>query len=118
MGKFKLPNNLRNQQSTSGVSTYREMLRNTNNDLCINIAKLMRDASIIELGDNYKNTIQAWNATKGANPQIPTKELANMFAYQTWKQNATNKALAFITYASLMLVGGEVAKVAVDFVKK
>ena len=118
MGKFKLPNNLRNQQSTSQVSNYREMLRNTNNDLCINIAKLMRDASIVELGTNYENTLQAWNSTKNVNSGISNKELAEMFAYQTWKANATNKALAFITYASLMLVGGEVAKVAVNFVKK
>ena len=118
MAKFKLPNNLRNQQSTSEVSNFRNMLRKTNDDICIKVANNMRDIAIEELITNYNTANTFWKLTCSYNSHATEDVLGPQFAVSQWKEWATDRGTAAIAYCVLQLIGGKVAETAKSFMTK
>ena len=109
--KFKMPSKFK---KVSTVSSIRKELIATGDQLCIGVAKNMRDASIKEIQFNLVQTKHAWEMTLQANPTIDKKEIAQSFVNAMMQQNKNERAQQMMSYSCMMLIGGDVR----EFTKK
>ena len=103
--KFKMPSKFK---KVSTVSSIRKELIATGDQLCIGVAKNMRDASIKEIQFNLVQTKNAWEMTLQANPTIDKKQLAQSFVSAMMQQNKNERAQQMMSYSCMMLIGGDV----------